>query len=97
VGPTHGTTPRAIAFLAMDLFELAFASFRLEQCAVHFMVGTLNNVDIVQYRFPSVASKSKNVAALGNNSGFFPCEQQLAIVGDLVWAFLGSEQGIGVD
>src|SRR5690606_33340408 len=54
-------------------------------------------LDIVMDRFRRVGRKAEDIAAIGNYPLLFPGKQHLPIVRDLVLAFLGPEQRIGVD
>ena len=56
-----------------------------------------DDLDIVDDRLGRVPRKAENVAAIGNDAGMFPCQQHLSVIGDLVLAFLGAEQAVGID
>ena len=57
----------------------------------------LDDLDVVNYRLGRVVRKTKNVTAIRHDPYMLPGEQHLAVIGDLVLAFFGAEQAVGVD
>ena len=57
----------------------------------------LNDADVAQDRCRRVAGEAENVAAVGDNSRLLPCQQHLAVFGNLVLPLLRTDQVVRID
>ena len=58
---------------------------------------TLDDFDIVNDRFGRIARKAEYVPTVCDDPDVLPCQQHLAVIGDLVLPLLSAEQTVGVD